>query len=840
MTNRTRAQALRSIAPKKNFDYQNEADFRHSIDQWSAIINSVMSQDPLGPSGIPITYDPTSDVLTVSANVEITGDSFLDGDVDVDGMLHVDGDIDTDSDITADGDITGNILRSLTLIAAPLVVASSILVTNLNADKLDGQHGSYYQDASNLNAGNLAYARLPTGGGTWANGGALSITGGFTTVAGLVTTNQIIPDATDTRSVGISGTGFQTVMIEHGANRATGLLLRQTNASDASPRIMMENTTSWAGSGVTMMNDAANRLRFSTNAAIGSSSGTDRFYMTDAALYPATALQLGLTGNRWGAAWMGAVTATTGAFSGQMVLSLTTDIGGGSASTSALVIGDIVGTHLAFDGNEIMAKASATTTSVLAINADGGNVSIGNNRTTENTDLNVLLKSGDNAGANTTTNTLDWAMGSTSRWRAGMTGSVNWRLLDIVNNLSFLTVAPSSSNVVVTINSGTTTGSVDGRLTINAGTAAGVNNRDSVIEFGRNGVLWREGVIGSLAANANWTLRDAVSNVSALIVTATTGAATFINTVTSTEFLGPTLDSGSAVDLVLQRNNVTNLTLGASSNTFVGTVLPSTNGSVDLGTSAARWREAFAITIDSGASDLTLQRNNVSKVVFGSALATFPGTTDAPTALIYSTSNAGLSAANTVLRIQHQTGGDMADGFGPQIDFEIRDSAAVDNVIARIGVTRSNADDTQGKLALTYGRSIVGMSIPSMFLWTDSANLLRMDINGRVKAFLPVYGVNTAANITSDQNNYALNVTGGITRLSSDATRTITGIAAGEDGEVRTLVNVGSNWINLSNLSASSSSANQIITGSGATYTLTATESVTMWYDGISTKWRIL
>lgn len=35
------------------------------------------------------------------------------------------------------------------------------LVNNLNADLLDGQHGAYYQDASNLNAGTLAEARLP-------------------------------------------------------------------------------------------------------------------------------------------------------------------------------------------------------------------------------------------------------------------------------------------------------------------------------------------------------------------------------------------------------------------------------------------------------------------------------------------------------------------------------------------------------------------------------------------------------------------------------------------------------------------------------------------------------
>jgi hypothetical protein len=44
---------------------------------------------------------------------------------------------------------------------APFAVASgSAVVPNLDADKLDGQHGSYYQDAGNLNAGTILLARI--------------------------------------------------------------------------------------------------------------------------------------------------------------------------------------------------------------------------------------------------------------------------------------------------------------------------------------------------------------------------------------------------------------------------------------------------------------------------------------------------------------------------------------------------------------------------------------------------------------------------------------------------------------------------------------------------------
>lgn len=63
---------------------------------------------------------------------------------------------------------------------APMVIASTTLIANLNADLLDGQHGTYYQNAGNLNAGTIASARLAgaytgiTGLGTLAT---LTVTG---------------------------------------------------------------------------------------------------------------------------------------------------------------------------------------------------------------------------------------------------------------------------------------------------------------------------------------------------------------------------------------------------------------------------------------------------------------------------------------------------------------------------------------------------------------------------------------------------------------------------------------------------------------------------------------
>jgi hypothetical protein len=77
--------------------------------------------------------------------------------------------------------IAGSILQSnVTTGTAPLTVASTTVVTNLNADLLDGQQGSYYQNANNLNAGTVASARLT---------GSYSISVTSATTAGTVTTN---------------------------------------------------------------------------------------------------------------------------------------------------------------------------------------------------------------------------------------------------------------------------------------------------------------------------------------------------------------------------------------------------------------------------------------------------------------------------------------------------------------------------------------------------------------------------------------------------------------------------------------------------------------------------
>lgn len=111
--------------------------------------------------------------------------------------------------------------------------------------------------------------------------------------------------------------------------------------------------------------------------------------------------------------------------------------------------------------------------------------------------------------------------------------------------------------------------------------------------------------------------------------------------------------------------------------------------------------------------------------------------------------------------------------------------------------------------------------------------------------------VSTPPQITANQNDYSFaaatigsteDVTGNdeltLQRLSSDASRTLTGIAAKGHSWLYVLVNVGSQSIVLANESSLSVAANRMITGTAGNITVAPSESVSLVYDGVSSRWR--
>lgn len=101
-------------------------------------------------------------------------------------------------------------------------------------------------------------------------------------------------------------------------------------------------------------------------------------------------------------------------------------------------------------------------------------------------------------------------------------------------------------------------------------------------------------------------------------------------------------------------------------------------------------------------------------------------------------------------------------------------------------------------------------------------------------------GAISPTSITADQDDYAPTGHAAATtfRLTSDASRTITGLAGGAGGRVVVVENVGSNAIVLADSDASSTAANRFaLTGD---LTLSANDVVVLKYDATSSRWRAL
>ena len=98
--------------------------------------------------------------------------------------------------------------------------------------------------------------------------------------------------------------------------------------------------------------------------------------------------------------------------------------------------------------------------------------------------------------------------------------------------------------------------------------------------------------------------------------------------------------------------------------------------------------------------------------------------------------------------------------------------------------------------------------------------------------------VETVTQLTAGQNDYAPG-TDRVQRWSSDASRTVTGMAAGATAEERIIINSGSFDIVFSHQSASSTAANRFLSTTGASITLGADAILFAIYDATTARWRI-
>ena len=97
----------------------------------------------------------------------------------------------------------------------------------------------------------------------------------------------------------------------------------------------------------------------------------------------------------------------------------------------------------------------------------------------------------------------------------------------------------------------------------------------------------------------------------------------------------------------------------------------------------------------------------------------------------------------------------------------------------------------------------------------------------------------TIAQWTGDQNNLDVGPGGGIAfRFSTDASRNITGMLAGIDGQIRRFINVGSFDGVFQNQNVGSDAANRFLNDTGADITVSPNEQIMFWRDDTTARWR--
>lgn len=106
-------------------------------------------------------------------------------------------------------------------------------------------------------------------------------------------------------------------------------------------------------------------------------------------------------------------------------------------------------------------------------------------------------------------------------------------------------------------------------------------------------------------------------------------------------------------------------------------------------------------------------------------------------------------------------------------------------------------------------------------------------------------GIVSPPTITANQNDYtpANLAIARILRLIADAARSLTGLAAQPNGTRLTLSNItgtAANTITLTHQDAASQPANRFICPGGANFVLNEGDSVDTWYDGTTSRWRVV
>lgn len=181
-------------------------------------------------------------------------------------------------------------------------------------------------------------------------------------------------------------------------------------------------------------------------------------------------------------------------------------------------------------------------------------------------------------------------------------------------------------------------------------------------------------------------------------------------------------------------------------------------------------------------------------------------------------------------------------------------SAGAAHSVVRVGYSATHAGTTGNRLTAfladpTYNFTNTNASTLEGFTYTPTVTALNSNSVNKAwrhnSGFVQWESVLSPAQITANQDDYnptGLNNGGApngasIVRLSTDASRNITSIVGGVQGRLLVLVNVGSqNIVIKDDDGATGTAANRIQLN--ADITLLPEDSMMLWYDGTSSRWR--
>lgn len=410
-------------------------------------------------------------------------------------------------------------------------------------------------------------------------------------------------------------------------------------------------------------------------------------------------------------------------------------------------------------------------------------------------------------------------------------------------SINKVTITAPATSATLTIPDGVTlTGPAS------SGTAMTLGNTETVTgikTFGSAGAVGRLKVAGTTSGS---TVLDASATASGTL-TLPAATDTLVGKATTDTLTNKTFDTAGT------GNSFAINGLAATANTGTGSVVRATSPTLvtpTLGVALATSINGNTFTTGSGtltfgsgktltaSNTLTLTGTDGSSVAFGAG-----GT------VTYTSNNLSVFAATT----SSQLAGVLSDetGSGAAV-FATSPTLVTPALGTPSSATLTNATG----LPISTGVSGLGAGVATALATPSSANIATAvtdetgtgalvfasgpSLSGTVDVTQAVKlsGLISPTQIAANTNDYAPTgfSTASTMRISTDASRNITGLAGGADGRIVVIHNVGSFAAVLTNQDAASTAANRFLFGGDMT--LAADTSVTLRYDGTSSRWRAI